>query len=289
MNGTASATVSATVRGVDVPLHDAHGHVVVSTSAASYVLLGGTLVALRDSQRARPRTRTTSSVLAPTDPAAWRPGTPVRLEHGVLLGSGAPVSVLRASVWQPPAAPASVDLRAAPARLVRLLGAPHRQHDLAPHIERLVDAVRSDVTTGIEQALRSLIGRGPGLTPSGDDIVTGMLAVAHRTADERLVARLAPRVAALAHRTTVVGAHQLTAACRGAVAEPAVDLVDALVIAHRAGSDDGAALGRAAYALRTLLDVGATTGADTLAGIAAGVELVAHERSPLRSTTAVPA
>ena len=52
---------------------------------------------------------------------------------------------------------------------------------------------------------RGLVGRGPGLTPAGDDVLAGALVAAHAVADDRLPRwRAATRDLIAAHRTTAV-------------------------------------------------------------------------------------
>lgn len=52
---------------------------------------------------------------------------------------------------------------------------------------------------------QELIGRGPGLTPAGDDVLAGALVAAHAVADDRLPHwRAATRDLIAAHRTTAV-------------------------------------------------------------------------------------
>jgi hypothetical protein len=105
-----------------------------------------------------------------------------------------------------------------------------------------------------------LLGRGPGLTPSGDDVLLGWLAMAahaHREWGLPDPAPLAARLAARAPgRTTRVAAAMYAAAARGRYA-PAVGAVCA------AGPAELPA------ALARLAAVGATSGLDTLAGVAA--------------------
>jgi hypothetical protein len=286
VNGDAACTV-AVERGRDVPLHRVHGRVVVVTHDATYVLLGSTLACMRDSRVARPGTRTSSSIFVPVRSVSWRPDAAVRIDEGVLRSGSVTVDLRPATVWQPPDAPPDTDLAAAALRLARLAGAPHRQHVLAPLVERLTNAVSGGDADEAGTSLRALVGRGPGLTPSGDDVVTGLLAVAHRAGRRPVAVWIASMLGPLCHRTTIVGAHQLAAAGRGAFAEPVLALVDALVAADR---DEADALHRAAHAQRVLAGIGATTGLDTVAGIAAGIEaLAARDRAPRSSTVAVPA
>ncbi|HTI35497.1 MAG TPA: DUF2877 domain-containing protein [Miltoncostaea sp.] len=105
-----------------------------------------------------------------------------------------------------------------------------------------------------------LLGRGPGLTPSGDDALAGYLALAahaHRAWGLPDPAPLARALAAQAPgRTTRVSAAMLAAAAAGRYA-PVVGA------ACRAGAAELPA------ALARLAAVGATSGLDTLAGFAA--------------------
>jgi hypothetical protein len=107
-----------------------------------------------------------------------------------------------------------------------------------------------------------LIGLGPGLTPAGDDCVVGVLAVLHRTAARWLASVPALRdgiEAAARGATTSVSAEFLRHALDGLFAEPLMDLV-------MATTEDAAHDG----ALR-LRAHGATSGADTLLGVALGL------------------
>jgi hypothetical protein len=51
------------------------------------------------------------------------------------------------------------------------------QVDLATKVKELMDAVFSENEVFIEKVLRYFLGRGKGLTPSGDDILVGLLAI----------------------------------------------------------------------------------------------------------------
>ena len=100
-----------------------------------------------------------------------------------------------------------------------------------------------------------LLGRGQGLTPSGDDALAGILLVSHA------VGRAAPLAAAVRSRlaaTTAVSAALLDAAADGYAAPDVVALVDAAL----AGDDAGVS-----RALPAVLAIGHTSGADLVAGI----------------------
>lgn len=110
-----------------------------------------------------------------------------------------------------------------------------------------------------------LTGLGPGLTPAGDDFLVGLMAglwawpiilPSGWTADR--ACQLIVQVAA--HRTTLLSAAWLRHAAAGEFAEPWHDLVQALANANEAD------IHRAAD---RILDAGATSGADAMAGFLA--------------------
>lgn len=109
-----------------------------------------------------------------------------------------------------------------------------------------------------------LIGRGPGLTPSGDDALAGYVALAAHAHREWGLPDPAPLAGAIAARapgrTTRVSAAVLAAAAAGRYA-PVIGA------ACRAGEADLPA------ALARLAAVGATSGLDTLTGFAAACGL----------------
>ncbi|MBM3733800.1 MAG: DUF2877 domain-containing protein [Acidimicrobiia bacterium] len=109
-------------------------------------------------------------------------------------------------------------------------------------------------------SLGSLIGLGPGLTPSGDDFLGGVLIAAHALerpwVAERLYAAIAPRLADLTN--PISGAHLAAAANGFGNATLHVVLNDIL-----AGRTD-----RLPGNLADLVAIGHTSGWDALAGIA---------------------
>lgn len=102
---------------------------------------------------------------------------------------------------------------------------------------------------------RWLIGRGPGLTPSGDDMLTGMLAVF--IAAGIPVHLFLPPADQLARLTTSVSCSYLNSARVGEFSTPVLGVMRSLQTGRDAGR-----------ALRHLLTVGHTSGADTVLGIA---------------------
>jgi len=123
-------------------------------------------------------------------------------------------------------------------------------------------AGRGDPVAAAE-ASAALIGLGPGLTPSGDDVLCGFLlgrrlGRASDTAVDHVVTRVASSVAG---RTTDFSAVQLALAARGRFGEALLGVATALEPTGSAGLSE--AVGRC-------LGEGATSGADALLGLVAG-------------------
>lgn len=120
------------------------------------------------------------------------------------------------------------------------------------------------------EALGALVGLGAGLTPSGDDVLVGILAALDWGRDlqpgaaairRRLIAALP---APLGARTPRLSAQLLRAAADGLYAEPILDLLDTMTLDETASEHAG-------RAIQVLLEVGHRSGADTLRGIAAAL------------------
>lgn len=144
----------------------------------------------------------------------------------------------------------AVLLGAAPAARGRMPGARARR--------LLADGIRRAEARAFIAGARGLIGLGEGLTPSGDDVLVGALAALHRFRRQFLARRPSIRTAlaaAVRDGTTDVGREFILHALDGAFSE-----VVTAVLTARSGA-------AARSAARRLLDTGATSGADTLAGI----------------------
>ena len=122
----------------------------------------------------------------------------------------------------------------------------------------------------VDASARALLGAGAGLTPSGDDVLCGVLIGLRLTGrDEerrRLWAVVEPRLAT----TTSLSAALLTEAAAGYAVPPVARLVDALV------AGDGAEVRAATVDVRA---VGHTSGADLLGGLVGALDAVRGERS----------
>lgn len=116
-----------------------------------------------------------------------------------------------------------------------------------------------------------LIGAGPGLTPSGDDVLAGALVTLHRLGETQVLACLAERICVeLDDRTNAISAAHLRAAMQGLAAEPVIVAIDDLVFGRTVAAEP---------TMRRLCSVGATSGLDGLAGIVAVLECWLMERT----------
>lgn len=112
----------------------------------------------------------------------------------------------------------------------------------------------------------SMLGLGPGLTPSGDDFLVGLFAMLN-VAGSPCHGWLDGGTAVLKHAegaTNAISLAALTAAADGRVRESIAALIDTLMRGTAA---------TLIQPLRRVLAIGATSGTDLVAGIVAGLEL----------------
>jgi len=211
----------------------------------------------------------------PDDPRSspWglEPGMPVVASEGRLLTGKLEVDWRCARVIDLRVTPGAEHTRATRDRLVNALAA-FAHLASAPGLASAgggaaragaVDAIRVRNPRALALAARSLMGLGEGLTPAGDDWLVGALAALHRLAqrwaftDGHLASVL---VGEAPTRTTTVGAAFLAHALAGEFSQPVRELVTA-------GS-----LPRARAPGARLAAMGATSGADTLAGMRAALD-----------------
>ena len=135
----------------------------------------------------------------------------------------------------------------------------------------LVVALEAGDPTAAADAATGLIGLGPGLTPSGDDVLVGVEAALHALGSPS-AGFLALAVGDVEDRTTELAATLLRHAAAGEFAERLHTLLGALL----ASNDDGigAAVDRA-------VAWGATSGTDCLVGVLVGLDVAAGVRRAL--------
>jgi hypothetical protein len=187
------------------------------------------------------------------------------------------LSLRHAAIWRPAEpgrrlAPARIEarLRDAGARLDqrRAAHANVLDGDGAPLAAALRDACRALDCEGAARHAERLIGWGEGLTPAGDDFLIGLIAglAALAGGDERrqrFYTLFAATLCSGTQRTTPIAAHYLRLAAYGHYNETLIRVRDALLCESDRRAVD--------TALQSALDVGATSGADTVSGLLAGL------------------
>ena len=127
---------------------------------------------------------------------------------------------------------------------------------------------------GDREAVRGLIGLGPGLTPSGDDFLVGALALLDAIGERHAHTAVARAISdLLAERTTPLSACFLRAAAGGHVGEAL----------HRAVSS--AITGDADAAVAAIEKIGHSSGWDMMAGIMTTLRIAAAARPETSPTT----
>jgi hypothetical protein len=134
---------------------------------------------------------------------------------------------------------------------------------------RFDPAIASIIDGRAGEAVWHWLGRGPGLTPSGDDVLVAAIATLHRagvlTADvEAALGRSIQHAAA--RRTTEISAEYLYHACQGMVAGPLHDLITALGRADTRATTS---------AVNRLQRFGHTSGMDSALGVIAACRYLA--------------
>ncbi len=144
------------------------------------------------------------------------------------------------------------------------------QRRLLTHLTTLHTAWLGGEPAAVAEAAVRLLGLGPGLTPSGDDILMGLLAALHWQArlgalpPEPITTLIAAVQAAAPHQTTRLSTRLLAHAADGCLYAPAMALGTALL------AGDPAAIPAPA---RQLFTIGHTSGADLAIGLLIGTLL----------------
>ncbi len=281
---------SVTLHASSLPTPLAHlrqtaagGTVLAVFARSAYLDLDGRIVALASSDLARGPVTITLRESGSLHPVV--PGAAVNLADGELHIGDVAVDLSGAAAWDPtlPPAPPSMTGVVLAAREVAaaeiLISAP--EESIAPLLASTtltgpllqplsrgltaIDALltgREDQATVLPVIAQDVAGRGPGLTPSGDDLLIGIVLAlwlwpgiaAAVEGSARAVRDLL--VNAARPRTTRISGAYLEAARLGQAAEPWHVLVASL---HRSPAETR-------RAVRRLLRIGETSGADTLTG-----------------------
>jgi len=203
-------------------------------------------------------------------------GAPVRVSDGVVEAGALRIELAGLEV---------VDLRlrrrlrALPAAGLRTLARGAAAQPTAAAFEPALAAALERFRAGGEvRGLATLVGLGEGLTPSGDDVLVGVLAGLDAAREApgdatALRARLGAELERGTSRTTRLAAQMLDAAQAGFYAEPVLGVLETLALPKPGAK----ALERA---VAGLLAIGHRSGGDTLRGIGAALERVARGAPP---------
>jgi hypothetical protein len=135
-------------------------------------------------------------------------------------------------------------------------------HPLAARLDLLSRGLLQQKEKLLASAVRNFIGLGPGLTPSGDDLLLGLLAAVQTGLEYRAVAvRLQQAISSDLKRTSDLGAHFLREGIKGNFHEYLQEAIYVLI--HGIPPD-------VTRAARTLMKVGACSGTDMAAGLYLG-------------------
>jgi len=229
------------------------GSVMASFRQACYVEVGGARIAL-----VAPEIHPGPvHLVLEASPPAPEPGRPVRVWAGELVVDGTRIDVASARRWRG-SLPAPAHVREHARQIAEVTeGASQRSAlRLGPFVE-LAARARARVAEGrLEEAAGLLGGLGPGLTPSGDDALAGIVF--------GLRAALGPGIEPVTVRVSVgapvgpLGRSALAFAARGQALAPVHELVWAVALGDRRAGEAAA---------RSIAAIGETSGADLLLGL----------------------
>jgi len=139
-----------------------------------------------------------------------------------------------------------------------------------PRVRSLLRSIMKGRTSDLEEKVRNLVGLGPGLTPSSDDMLSGLMASLALIAlnlhgNMRLVKAINGKIALGARkRTTKLSQEYLMHAARGEMSEHFLELIKKILTGQPKEARDATEL---------VLKVGETSGTDTVLGILLGFQL----------------
>ncbi len=207
----------------------------------------------------------------------FRVGDAVVRRGGRLRSRGTDVDLSRATGWKPGARPIFAEASQVLANLrfarARLVARPRSQTSILHREGRaacagLEQACRAcDFKAALPEATR-LIGWGEGLTPAGDDFLVGLMSgldvlAATSSIRTNFLRRLSAAISAQVATTTPIAAHHLRLAANGHFTADLHRLRDALLSANDVTSLQ--------QSVDDTLALGATSGADLVAGLLSGV------------------
>ena len=201
------------------------------------------------------------------DALGLRNGDPVNVRAGfVSFGSGSACCIVdcrAAARWLPTCHNKIEPGLAGRLAVLATVASDRSWHESA----RMAQAVRSalEVSAALGDVLTKVVGRGPGSTPSGDDVLVGILAVLNSrhsgAAGARATESLGRAILPLLWTTTDISGQLLRQAVKGLFSRDVHELVSALL-----GNPPPRQLRNT---IRRVIETGATSGADTCMGLLA--------------------
>jgi len=135
-----------------------------------------------------------------------------------------------------------------------------------PHIKSLVSGIKSEDLELVRLSAKNLVGLGPGLSPSGDDLLAGFMVGLRWTVnsfngDVNCVDEINRTIAHVAEGTTMLGKQLLIRAAAGEVNEAVEGLLEAILAGQ---------IEEVRTATEKVLAIGETSGVDSIVGILLG-------------------
>lgn len=261
------------------------GTVLACHRSALTLLLGDDLVTVApDAAGGLPDGLNVGAIFAPAT-LGIRPGMPVVADqHGLLIGAALAIDVTAAARWSPvlrhvPVAAPGLPVRASAVRAAVALddrafgvdGPTSSFRAVAAPLVRDLAAALGEASPDTAAIGARLIGLGPGLTPSGDDVLVGLVAALFALGDTRAAILAGTWATCAATRTTPVAASFHRHAAAGDFAERLHDLLGAVL----AGPPE-----RIAGSVHRAAAWGATSGADTVLGVLLALRAAATAEAP---------
>jgi len=276
--GRARAVFTVDAIGHRVPRFDFAGRIHSTFERACNIECGDSLLTLVGPQAGNGPTTLRLAACVQPDLRRWfAVGESVAVRQGVARTERAQIHWAHARIWRPARSRVTSTATQRDARRLRsaaLLSRQRRGRSVIDDEALQITAALRDACSELDarkmaQQVARLIGWGEGLTPAGDDFVVGLCAGLDALAgtDRRRGAfrgELTAAIGASVQRTTRISAHHLRLAAAGHYNERLLDMRDALL------SD--APWPRVEDALLAACAVGATSGADTIAGLLTALE-----------------
>ncbi|KKL74153.1 hypothetical protein LCGC14_2067750 [marine sediment metagenome] len=147
-------------------------------------------------------------------------------------------------------------------------------HLALPHILSMLKAIKSGHSPDITRITKHLVGLGPGLTPAADDMLIGlmisMLYISENFKETSIDVKKINKdiISIISGRTTIISEEFLREASVGNVNEAVTSLMENLLTSKQSELENS---------VRKILDLGCTSGTDTVFGVILGSHLMLND------------